>query len=374
MSESRPRLGSAGTAAYRGTAGAASSGGPGGHAAGHWVPSPLLLTPRETPRFLRAAWDQKASQAFGPWRVGEPVDPALPVHELPLSAGRTPDAEGPPGSAPTTAGALRGDGVPASPGFTDVESRVLGEASPEALAEAQARGHAQGLEEGRAQALADVEAERAREAELIRHLAIELRALSEDPDRFFEPLRRLALHIAEQLVRGELQAAPQAITQIVRQALAALDPAPGDPVLVCLNPEDVAMLQAASPSFLAVDGLKVQADPQLHRGSVRLRMDDTVLEDLVEHRLAALVERLLVHPGGRGEATAVPRDSALLREFTAPSMPGGAEPLAAGLRRRSAGLGEVIDATARPTSDGARSDSPLSDSPLRTGPGEEPLA
>ena len=369
MSEARPRLGSAGTAAYLGAAGATGSGGAGGHAAAQWVPSPLLLTPRETPRFLRAAWDQKASQAFGPWRVGEPVDPALPVHELLLPSGRAHDPEGHPGSVSAPPSALRGDGVPSSPGYTDVESRGLGEASPEVLAEAEARGHAQGLQEGRAQALAEVEAERAREAELIRHLAIELRALSEDPDRFFEPLRRLALHIAEQLVRGELQAAPQAITQIVRQALVALDPAPGDPVLVCLHPEDAALLQAATPSFLTVDGLKVQADPQLHRGSVRLRLDDTVLEDLVEHRLQALVDRLLVHPGGRGEAAAGPRESALLREFAAPPMAGTAEPLAAGLRRRATGLGEVIDATARPMSD-----APNTDSPLRAGPGEEPLA
>jgi len=234
-------------------------------------------------------------------------------------------------------------------------------ASRAALAAAQAQGHAKGLEEGRAKALAEVEAERARESELIRHLAIELRALSEDPDRFFEPLRRLALHIAEQLVRGELLVAPQAITQIVRQALAALDPAPGDPVVVSLHPDDLAMLQGASPSFLEQEGLKLQADSQLHRGSVRLQLDDTVLEDLVEHRLQALVERLLVHPGGRSEGAMGSRDSVLLREFASPAMPGAAEPLAAGLRRRPAGLGEVIDASSRPMSDG----------PGPAGPGEE---
>ncbi len=321
----------------------------------HWVPSPLLLKPQQTPRFLRAAWDQKAAHAFGPWRVGAPVDPALPVHELAAPAFVA--GEGAAGADADGAQALPGEVLAADGEVIDVQARAVqdgharalpADANPEALAAAEARGHARGLEEGRAQALAEVEAERAREAELIRHLAIELRALSEDPDRFFEPLRRLALHIAEQLVRGELQASPQSITQIVRQALAALDPAPGDPLLVCLHPEDAALLQSSSPSFLAVDGLKVQPDPQLHRGSVRLRLDDTVLEDLVEHRLQALVDRLLVHPGGAASAASL-HDSVLLREFSAAPAAGagGSDPLAAGLRRRPAGLGDVIDTTAR---------------------------
>ena len=63
----------------------ATARGPGrgaGEPSPHWVPSPLLLKAQETPRFLRAAWDQKAAHAFGPWRVGAPVDPAVPVHEL----------------------------------------------------------------------------------------------------------------------------------------------------------------------------------------------------------------------------------------------------------------------------------------------------
>lgn len=352
--------------------GSRSLGGPvgpgdrGAQAAGQWVPSPLLQKPGDTPRFLRAAWDQKASQAFGPWRVGGPVDPAVPVHELPALAGRAGAvAAGAAASTPLSLEATPRPDRKQDPQVIDSVPPPATEedhaASRAALAAAQAQGHAKGLEEGRAKALAEVEAERARESELIRHLAIELRALSEDPDRFFEPLRRLALHIAEQLVRGELLAAPQAITQIVRQALAALDPAPGDPVVVSLHPDDLAMLQAASPSFLDQEGLKLQADSQLHRGSVRLRLDDTVLEDLVEHRLQALVERLLVHPGGRSEGAMGSRDSVLLREFASPSMPGAAEPLAAGLRRRPVGLGEVIDASSRPMSDG----------PSPAGPGEE---
>ncbi len=322
-----------------------------------WVASPLLLKPQQTPRFLRAPWDQQRADAFGPWRLGQPVDPALPVHEMAPRAGLAHEGGGDAGAARADIAAPGLEGADAD--VIDVQARPLTDAalvasaaaSAEALADAEARGHARGLEEGRAQALADIEAARAREAEMIRHLAIELRALSEDPDRFFEPLRRLALHIAEQLVRGELRASPDAVSQIVRQSLAALDPPPGSQVLVCVHPEDAAMLHSAEPSFL--EGLKLQPDPQLHRGSVRLRLDDTVLEDLVEHRLQALVDRLLVHPGGSGAAAGMARESVLVRDFAAdaasPLSARGAAGAAAGAGRRR-GLDDVIDATARPVS------------------------
>ncbi len=311
----------------------------GAEAAPHWVPSPLLLKPQQTPRFLRAPWAHEQSDTFGPWRIAAAVDPAVPQHELA-------DPAGAPGSSqalpPVEGGEAPADDV------VDVESRAVSlqddEAFQAALQEAEARGHARGVAEGLEQARAELQAERTREAELVRGLAIELRALSEDADRFFEPLRRLALHIAEQLVRGELQASGQAISQIVRQALAALDPPPGSQVVVCVHPDDAELLQALSPGFL--EGLKLQPDPQLHPGSVRLRLDDTVLDDLVDHRLQALVDKLLVHTG--------PRGSVLLRESASP-----AQPLGAGLgsgpdrapRRRPAGLDDVIDATARPMPD-----------------------
>ena len=324
-----------------------------------WVASPLLLKPQQTPRFLRAPWDQQRADHFGPWRLGQPVDPALPVHEMAPRAGIAHEGSGP--AAADTSAPEPGD---AGADVIDVQVCTLSDLAPsaasaEALADAEARGHVRGLEEGRAQALAELEAVRAREAEMIRHLAIELRALAEDPDRFFEPLRRLALHIAEQLVRGELQASADAISQIVRQALAVLDPPPGSQVLVCVHPEDAAMLQSAEPSFL--EGLKLQPDPQLHRGSVRLRLDDTVLEDLIEHRLQALVDRLLVHPGGTA-AAGLARESVLVRDFAADAAPSPLSPrgaVASAVRRRD--LDDVIDATARPV--------PGADGGQRAGPG-----
>lgn len=299
-----------------------------------WVPSPLLLGRKETPRFLRAPWDGVKADSFGPWRVTERIDPALPLEQGPapgLEDAPQVFEAGPAGEAPadaldTAAPALPAPAGPAVPGIT-----------PEALADAEARAYERGREAGRAALQAELEADRARESEVLRALAIEMRALKEDPQRFFEPVRRLSLHIAEQLVRGELRTHPDTLAQIVRQSLSALD-APGAGVIVALHPDDAAMLEAAKPSFL--QEVKLQPDPTLFRGSVRLRLDSTVLEDLIEHRLDAIVQPLLARPGPQAG------ESILLRE----SLP--AEPVDAPARRPR-GLGDVIDATAVPVDEPA---------------------
>ena len=287
-----------------------------------WVPSPLLQGAKQTPRFLRAPWDAEHAHAFGPWRIAARTDPALPPEDPDAATAQAPLPELP---EPDTASAPPAD-IPVA------DDAV----SAERLREAEAAAHARGLAEGLAQARAEIAEERARESELLRHLTIELRALTEDPDRFYEPLRRLALHIAEQLVRGELRASGAAVSQIVRQCLQALD-APASKVVVSLNAEDAQVLQALAPAFL--EGLRLQPEPNLTRGSVRLRMDDTVLEDLIEHRLAALMQPLMM-PASRAS------ESVLVREL---SQRGEAvvTPVAA---PRSARPGDdtVIDATFLP--------------------------
>lgn len=301
---------------------------PGADAAPRWVPSPLLQGAQATPRFLRAPWDGDHAHAFGPWRIGARTDPALPIDDPDAAAAHPPLAVIDESAATAAATPLLPD--------TAAGERV----SAERLREAQDEAHARGLAEGLAQARAEMQAERERESELLRHLAIELRALGEDPDRFFEPLRRLALHIAEQLVRSELRTSGHAIAQIVRQCLEALD-APSAKVVILLNPEDAALLEAMAPAFL--EGLRLQPDPVLTRGSVRLRVDDTVLEDLIENRLEALVQPLMMPASRAGESVLVRELSTRGEPVSAP-LPSPLDPT----RRSRPAEGTIIDAAFMP--------------------------
>ena len=307
---------------------------PGAESAPRWVPSPLLQGAKETPRFLRAPWDADQAHAFGPWRIGARTDPALPIDDPDAPLTHTPLPALADASAPAEAQIT-------APALPDAEAgeRV----SAERLRQAQEEAHARGLAEGLAQARAEMQAERAREGELLRHLAIELRALADDPDRFFEPMRRLSLHIAEQLVRTELKTSGHAISQIVRQCLEALD-APSAKVVILLNPEDAALLEAMEPAFL--EELRLQPDPHLTRGSVRLRVDDTVLEDLIENRLEALVQPLMM-PASRASESVLVRELSTRGEPVSVPLP---SPLDATRRSRSA-EGTIIDAAFMPIDD-----------------------
>jgi flagellar biosynthesis/type III secretory pathway protein FliH len=182
---------------------------------------------------------------------------------------------------------------------------VLEAAVQRAREQAYQEGLQAGLLQGQALAHAELDAERAKERELIRHLGIELRSISQDPQRFFEPLKRLSLHLAEQLVRAELQISGQAISGLIQSCIQQLDH-PAQPIKVSLNPQDMKRLQAMGEAVTA--HLELEADPQLRPGSVRVRVQDSVVQDLIEHRLEPLARRLLPQPEAWMQSSSLVQD------------------------------------------------------------------
>ena len=250
-----------------------------------WAADPLLNAKSNAPQYSRKQWDEKSVQNFGPWRMGQKVEPTLNQSAAFVPAIAPTDAAH---SEPTGEAALL-EPHPMAEILETVEAQ-LSESALNALRE---EAYQRGLEAGMAQAEQQLQEERQHERELFRHLTIELRSLNQDPQRFFEPLKRLALHIAEQWVRGELQISGQAIDQLIRQCLDQLDPA-GEKVHVDLNPADLERLQKLGEQATA--DLELQADPQLREGSVRVRLNESVVQDLIEHRVEAMARKLLQQP------------------------------------------------------------------------------
>ena len=160
------------------------------------------------------------------------------------------------------------------------------------LEQGQAQGKEQGMAEGDAKARADAADEIAAQRVLFESVSRDLAALMADPKKFFEPLKRLAIHIAEQVVVGELQTSTQALKRLVQRCLDELDHPVHGAVVLELNPEDKARLQEHGGDF--IKGMRLEALPELQIGSVRVFANDTVVEDLVEHRLEGLAKALLV--------------------------------------------------------------------------------
>ncbi|MDP4921958.1 MAG: FliH/SctL family protein [Limnohabitans sp.] len=263
-------------------------------ASGSWSANPLLNSKAKTPSFLRTQWDEARAHSFGPWRIADRSEPTdgltLPP---PLSVETFED----------DSALLLQDEIeaPSLPAPEPEDARV----SETALAAMLEESFQRGLQEGHARLQAELEAERAKERELIRHLGIELRSISQDPQRFFEPLKRLSLHLAEQLVRAELQISGQAIHGLVQSCIQQLDH-PAQPVQVSLNPQDVERLQAMGEAVTA--HLQLEADPLLRPGSVRVRVQDSVVQDLIENRLEPLARRLLPQPEAWMQSSSLVQD------------------------------------------------------------------
>ena len=119
-------------------------------------------------------------------------------------------------------------------------------------------------------------------------------ALQENPASWNEPLKRLALHLAEQLTLTELSISASGIQNMIDRCIETLDVQTASSVVVELNPNDMALLQ----NHKAAPGEKTHqwrlvADTHLLPGSVRVRADDAVVSDLIEHRLETLAQALL---------------------------------------------------------------------------------
>ena len=181
----------------------------------------------------------------------------------------------------------------------------LSQGHEQGLAEGLKAGHAQAIEDAKAQARADMQAAldaaKAQASEtlneqlkVLQTLNEKLTSFSDNPNALFEPVKRLAVHISEQLVLAELNLSGQAIERLVQRCLDELDMHGQSPIVIELNPQDKARLQDINAEVLK--NMQLLAVPSLHPGSVRLVVNDTQIEDLIEHRLQTMANRLLNQP------------------------------------------------------------------------------
>jgi flagellar biosynthesis/type III secretory pathway protein FliH len=175
-----------------------------------------------------------------------------------------------------------------------------------ALEEARQQSYEEGRAAGRAQAQSELSAARQAEQQALQArldaLDAALTELGQSPEQLFEPLKRLALHLAEQLVLGELSQSPQAVERLVRRCVEELDQR-RSAVVVELHPDDLALLKPWLERRAGEDSAsaetvswQLQANEHLRPGSVRASAEDAVVNDLVEHRLEALARQLLLDP------------------------------------------------------------------------------
>ena len=168
-----------------------------------------------------------------------------------------------------------------------------------------ARERQAGFEDGRLAERAALQGALDEDRKALQTLAASIAANLSDASRLYRPLEKLALHLAMQLTRSELQFSGAAIRNIVEHCITALHSEDGR-FSIRLNPGDMKRyVTAMGESVLAAD---LVADASLSTGSVVLEAASARIEDLIEQRLASIVQDVL------GDATAVRWQN------TAPSM------------------------------------------------------
>lgn len=159
-----------------------------------------------------------------------------------------------------------------------------------ALQEGYDKGYEEAYTKGEAAARDELQAEVELASQDLKDLTQKLQEAAKDTDQFYAPLLKLAMHLAEQLVRGELTVSGKAIAHLVETSLLEFENDPNSPILVKLNPEDLERIKAYE-TLLPKNAI-LKADPTMFVGSVRVQINGALIEDLIERRSTALWQAL----------------------------------------------------------------------------------
>ena len=265
-----------------------------------WQPlKPLKPIELQNAGFVQENYLQSKSTHFALWTVEEQ-----------LAAGKIADAND---ELSTADGAANGNGQALDGADASLETDTaqdplasLSSLDAESLEKIRQEAFERGVAEGRRlQQEAAAEEATQNEAESLTALADKANqilvnieqavlALQESPAEWNEPLKRLALHLAEQLTLTELSISANGIQNLIDRCIETLDVQSASSVVVELNPTDMALLQnhKAAPGE-QTHAWRLVADSHLLPGSVRVRADDAVVSDLIENRLETLAQALL---------------------------------------------------------------------------------
>jgi flagellar assembly protein FliH len=148
--------------------------------------------------------------------------------------------------------------------------------------EAQEEGYSAGYAAGRAAAQ--------EEATRIGDAAVKLEhALGVFDQQVGEELVALAMEIARQVVRQEITARPEAILEVVREALLQL---PHQHAAIYLHPEDAKLVREGVGEALTHAGHRIHEDPSLARGDCLFETGGSQLDATVATRWRRVIENL----------------------------------------------------------------------------------
>lgn len=177
----------------------------------------------------------------------------------------------------------------------DVETHaeLLRPMTAEQLESVQESARQEGFKRGREEGLqAGAEEAKRRAQEWAALLDGAARPLDELDRQVVDELMALALAVSRQIVRRELQIAPDEIVRVIREALAVL-PSQTANVRVELHPQDAVLVRDLMPEGEGERAWRMVEDPTVSRGGCRVLSDVSRVDATVERRLNQVIAAAL---------------------------------------------------------------------------------
>jgi flagellar biosynthesis/type III secretory pathway protein FliH len=149
----------------------------------------------------------------------------------------------------------------------------------------------QAFKDGHRIGYAEAEEKFSKARETFVQLANAFEVSQRDANQFFDPLKKLSLHIAQQLVRGELSLSPKVIERLVSGAIADIKGHGDMRMLLSLNPGEMNLIQGYLTKTQPT--IELRPEPTMQPGSLKLSFDSGAIEDLMENRLAAIADSVM---------------------------------------------------------------------------------
>ena len=262
----------------------------------HWRLNDLLRAGKKAKEFAAVSWSDPKEQdnsRFIQWQPGGTQQIENDI-SLDLGAVAVGDAAEVPNTLPVDTSIER----------ADIQA---------AMAKAKEEAFEEGILEGKAQ----TERAHGQIKNALKDLIERIRVNEGNIREFHDPLKKLAVHIAEQLIRGELTISSRAIERLVNQALEDIENQGPEEIVVTLHPDDLSSL--GKTADVIKESIEFRSDSHLSRGSVRVTMGDSAIEDLIERRLQNIVENL--YDADREEISSHEQDTNLTQDQSTDEKP-----------------------------------------------------
>ena len=262
----------------------------------HWRLNDLLRAGKKAKEFAAVSWSDPKEQdnsRFIQWQPGGTQQIENDI-SLDLGAVAVGDAAEGPNTLPVDTSIER----------ADIQA---------AMAKAKEEAFEEGILEGKAQ----TERAHGQIKNALKDLIERIRVNEGNIREFHDPLKKLAVNIAEQLIRGELTISSKAVERLVNQALEDIENQGPEEIVVTLHPEDLSSL--GKTADVIKESIEFRSDSHLSRGSVRVTMGDSAIEDLIERRLQNIVENL--YDADREEISSHEQDTNLTQDQSTDEKP-----------------------------------------------------